>query len=158
MIIIEDLQEVIITRTTDLTNEEIINDAKRWNLFNAEALNKNPRSEIKNRMTALNNLKIHNILLDQNSQPSSIDNNQSATNTPTRSIPVKNVFTPKTAVAHTLFQVDSCNLTEEPPSKRIRNEESNFKTEKNNSNNEMSIVQNMFEGIDEDEMFNDFCC
>lgn len=156
--IIEDLQEVVVTRATDLTNEEIINDAKRWNLFNTEALNKNPHSEIKNRMTALNNLKLHNMLLDQNSELSDIDNNQTATNTPARSILVKNVFTPKTPVAHTLFRVDSCSLKEEPPSKRIRNEEGNFKTEKNCSNNEMSIIQNIFEGIDEDEMFNDFCC
>lgn len=109
-------------------------------------------------MTALNNLKIQSVLLDQNSQLSNIDNNPTAINTPARSIPIKNVFTPKTPVAHTLFQVNSCNLTGEPPSKRIKNDENNFKTEKNDSNNEMSIIQNIFEGIDEDEMFNDFCC
>lgn len=158
-IFIENIQEVVVTRTTDLTNEEIINNAKRLNIFNAEALNKNPHSEIKNRMTALNNLKLHNVLLDQHSQLSNANNSQIATNTPARSTPVKSLFSPKTPVAHTLFQVESCNLPEQPPTKRIRNEECiSFKTEKNVPNNEMSIIQNIFEGIDEEEMFNDFCC
>jgi len=154
MYILEDVQEVIVTRTTDMTNEEIINGAKQWNAFNMEDLNKNSHSVInKSRMNALNNLKSHNILTDHSSQPSNA-NYQITNNTLAKSTPVKSFFKPKTSIAHNLFKnvpTVSSNFSEEPPTKRTKNE---FKTE----DNEISIIQNIFEGIDEDEMFNDFCC
>jgi len=156
--ILENVQEVIVTRTTDMTNEEIINGSKQWNAFNIEALNKNsPSVMIKSRMNAFNNLKLHNILTDHSSQPSNA-NYQITNNTPGQSTPVKSFFKPKTPVAHNLFKsvsTVSSSFPEEPPTKRTRNE---FKPENQYSNNEISIIQNIFEGIDEDEMFNDFCC
>jgi len=156
--ILEDVQEVIVTRTTDMTNENIVNGAKQWNAFNVEALNKNSHSVVvKNRINTLNNLKLHNILTDHSSQPS-ISNSQITNNTPGKSTPVKSCFKPKTPIAHNLFKripAVSSGFPEEPPTKRTRNE---LKTEDQYSNNEVSIIQNIFEGIDEDEMFNDFCC
>ncbi|XP_022162008.1 uncharacterized protein LOC111027857 isoform X2 [Myzus persicae] len=153
-----DVQEVIVTRTTDMTNEEIVNGAKQWNAFNVEASNKNSHSVIlKSRMNPLNNLKLHNILTDHSSQPSNA-NYQITNNTHGQSTPVKILFKPKTSIAHNLFKsvpTVSNNFPEEPPTKRTRNE---FKTEDQYSNNDTSIIQNIFEGIDEDEMFNDFCC
>lgn len=98
-------------------------------------------------MTALNNLKSHNISIDQTT------NN----NTPVRSTHVKSLFKPKISVVNLIKNV-SCNVPEEPPTKRIRNEKCISKFEENDVNNEMSIIQNMFEGINEDEMFDDFCC
>lgn len=155
--ILEDVQEVIVTRTTDMTNENIVNGAKQWNAINVEALNKNSHSVIvKNRINALDNSKLHNILTEHSSQ-ASISNFQ-ITNTPGQSIPVKSFFKPKTPIAHNLFKripTVSSSFREEPPTKRTRNE---LKTEDQYSNNEVSIIQNIFEGIDEDEMFNDFCC
>lgn len=154
---IEDTQEVIVTKTTDLTNEEIVNDAKRWNMFNIESMNITSHDEIKSRITALNNLKFHTISLNQNSQLS--NGNYQTTNTiPVQTTLVKNVFIPKTPVARDLIKNYSCNTSEEPPAKRIKNEECKLKTIENYSNNENSIIENIFEGIDEEEMFNDFCC
>lgn len=154
----DNVEEVIVTRTTNLTNEEIVNNAKRFNLFNLESLNNNPHSEIKSRMTALNNLKLHNVSLDENSQLSNYTSHTSTVNiNPIESTPVKSFFKLKTPVSHN-FLNNSWNLPEEPPAKRIRNEESKLKNEENCLNNEISIIQNIFEGIDEDEMFNDFCC
>lgn len=146
------MQEVIVTRTTDLTNEEVVNEARRPIAFNTETLNISQHSEIRSRFTALNNLKLHNILLDQNSQLSNV--------IPAQSTPVKSVFKLKSSIASNLLKINSsCNISEEPPFKRIRNEEELLvKTEENVLNHEMSIIQNIFEGIDEDEMFNDFCC
>jgi len=156
--ILEDVQEVIVTRTTDMTNEEIVNGAKQWNAFNVEALNKNSHSLIiKSRMNPLNSLKLHNILTDHSSQPSNA-NCQITNNTHGQSTAVKSFFKPKTPIAHNLFKnvpTVSSNFSEEPPTKRTKNE---FKTEDQYSNNETSIIKNIFEGIDEDEMFNDFCC
>lgn len=141
-----------------MTNEEIVNGAKQWNAFNVEASNKNSHSVIlKSRMNPLNNLKLHNILTDHSSQPSNA-NYQITNNTHGQSTPVKILFKPKTSIAHNLFKsvpTVSNNFPEEPPTKRTRNE---FKTEDQYSNNDTSIIQNIFEGIDEDEMFNDFCC
>lgn len=156
--ILENVQEVIVTRTTDMTNEEIINGSKQWNTFNVEAFNKNSHSVvIKSRMNALNNLKLHNILTDHSSQPSNA-NYQITNNTPGQSTPVQSFFKPKTPVAHNLFKcvpTVSSSFPEEPPTKRTKNE---YKPENQYLNNEISIIQNIFEGIDEDEMFNDFCC
>jgi len=156
--ILEDVEEVIVTRTTDMTNEEIVNGAKQWNAINVEAFNKNSHSEmIKSRINVLNNLKLHNILTDQSSQPSNADY-QITNTTPSQSTPVKSFFKPKIPIAHNLFKsvpTVSSSFPEEPPAKRMRNE---FKPEDQYSNNEISIIQNIFEGIDEDEMFNDFCC
>lgn len=109
-------------------------------------------------MAAINNLKLHNFISDGKSQVSNTNNYQTANNTPVQSTPQKSLFKPKTPVAHSLFRVNSCHLPEEPPTKRIRNEECNLKIKDTDTNNEMSLIQNMFEGIDEDEMFNDFCC
>lgn len=120
-----------------------------------ETLNKNPHSEIRNRMNALDNLKLHNILLDENIQLSN-SNNQTVKNTPIQSTSIKNVFKPKTPLAHNLLK--NYNAAEEPPTKRIRNEECELKTDEVYSNNEMSIIQNIFEGINEEDIFNDFCC
>ncbi|KAL4096760.1 hypothetical protein QTP88_021651 [Uroleucon formosanum] len=154
----ENVQEVIVTRTIDMTNEEIINGSKQWDAFNVEAFNKNSHSGvIKSRINALNNLKLHNILTDHSSQPSNA-NYQIANNTPGQSTTVKSFFKPKTPVAHNLFKcvpTVSSSFPEEPPTKRTKNE---FKPENQYLNNEISIIQNIFEGIDEDEMFNDFCC
>lgn len=154
----ENVEEVIVTRTTDMTNEEIVNGANQWNAFNVEAFNKNSHSvNIKSRMNVLNNLKLHKISTDYSSQPSNA-NYQITNNTPGQSTPVKSVFKPKTPIAHNLFKsipTVSSSFPEEPPTKRTRNE---FKPEDQYSNNEISIIQNIFEGIDEDEMFNDFCC
>jgi len=157
--ILEDVQEVIVTRTTDMTNENIVNGAKQWNAVNVEALNKNSHSMIvKNQINALDNSKLHNILTDHSSQPS-ISNSQITNNTPDQSTPaIKSFFKPKTPIAHNLFKripTISSSFPEEPPTKRTRNE---LKIEDQCSNNEVSIIQNIFEGIDEDEMFNDFCC
>lgn len=146
----ENVQEVIVTRTTDLTNEEVVNEARQRTVFNVNTLNISPHSEIRSRFTALNNLKRHNILLDQNSQSSNPD-------IPVQSTPVKSVFKLKSSVASSLLKINNSYISEEPPVKRIRNEEKiQVKTEEKDSNNEMSIFQNIFEGIDEDEMFNDF--
>ncbi|XP_060835049.1 uncharacterized protein LOC132918014 [Rhopalosiphum padi] len=154
----EDVQRVIITRTTDMTNYEIVNRAKQWNAYNVEALNKNSNSLIiKNRTNMLNNLKSPSILTDHSSLPSNA-NYQITNNTPGQSTTIKKVFKPKTPVVHNLFKnvpSVSSNFPEEPPTKRIRNE---LKNEDQCSNNDISIIQNIFEGIDEDEMFNDFCC
>lgn len=79
-------------------------------------------------------------------------------NTSNRLSPIKNPFKPKIPVAQKLFQNNSCSLSEEPPAKRTRNEQFISNTEPKHSKNEMSIIQNIFDGIDEDEMFNDFCC
>lgn len=155
-IFIDNLDEVIVTRTTNLTNEEIICTAKRFNLFNLETLNNNPHSEIKSRMTALNNLKLHNASLDENSQPSNSTTHTVNIN-PAETTSVKSFFKLKVPVSHN-FLNNSRNLSEEPPAKRIKNKECKFKNEENCSNNEISIIQNIFEGINEDEMFNDFCC
>jgi len=156
--ILEDVEEVVVTRTTDMTNEEIVNGANQWNAFNVEAFNKNSHSmNIKSRMNALNNLKLHNISTNHSSQPSNV-NYQITNNTPGQSSPVKSFFKPKTPIAHKLFKsvpTVSSSFPEEPPTKRTRNE---FKPEDQYSNNEISIIQNIFEGIDEDEIFNDFCC
>jgi len=131
-----------------MTNEEIVNVAKQWNSFNVEALNKSSGSVIiENKMNVLNKLKLHNILTDHSSQPSNT-NYQITNNTPGQSTPVQHFFKPKTSVVHNLFKSDSNNFPE-PPTKRTKNEY---------SNNEISIIQNIFEGIDEEEMFNDFCC
>jgi len=46
----------------------------------------------------------------------------------------------------------------EPPAKRLKNEEYKSKTEEKYTNNEISIIENIFEGINEEELFNDFCC
>lgn len=79
--------------------------------------------------------------------------------TPVRSSLVNNsFFKPKTPVAHILLKNDSRDLIEEPPIKRLRNEENKFKTEEKYTNIEKSIIENIFEGIDEEDMFNDFCC
>lgn len=156
-IFIDNIEEVIVTRTTNLTNEEIVNNAKRFNLFNLETLNNNPHSEIKSRMTALHNLKLHNVS-DENSQLSNYTSHMSTVNiNPAKSTPIKSFFKLKTPVSQN-FLNNSWNLSDEPPTKRIRNEECKLKNEENYSNNEISIIQNTFEGIDEDEMFNDFCC
>ncbi|CAI6348402.1 unnamed protein product [Macrosiphum euphorbiae] len=148
----------IIEEYLDMTNEEIVNGANQWNAFNVEALNKNSHSvNIKSRMNALNNLKLHNISTNHSSQPSNV-NYQITNNIPGQSSPVKSFFKPKTPIAHKLFKsvpTVSSSFPEEPPTKRTRNE---FKPEDQYSNNEISIIQNIFEGIDEDEMFNDFCC
>lgn len=153
---IDNVQEVIVTRTTNMTNEDIVNDAKRFNLFNMETLINNPYSEIKSRMTALNNLKLNNVSLGQNSEllnsTSHIVKNNAAESTP-----VKSIFKLNVPVSQKFFN-NSWNVPEEPPAKRTRREECKLKSEENYSNNEMSIIQNIFEGIDEDEMFNDFCC
>lgn len=136
-----------------MTNEEIVNGAKQWNAYNnVETLNKNSQSDVKSRMNALNNLKLHNVLTDHSTQPSNA-NHQNTNDTPSQSTPVKSFFKPKTSVVQNLFKSHSSNFPEEPPTKRTRNES---KTEDQYSNNEMTIIQNMFEGIDENEMFNDF--
>lgn len=153
---IEDTQEVIVTKTTDLTNEEIVNNAKKWNMFSIESMSITSHDEIKSRITALNNLKFHTNSLNQNSQLSN-GNYQLTNNIPVQTTAVKNVFIPKTPVAHDLIK-NYCNTSEEPPAKRLKNEESKLKTVENYSNNEKSIIENIFEGIDEEEMFNDFCC
>lgn len=145
---IDNVQEVIVTRTTNLTNEEIVNDAKSFNLFNMDTLINSPCSEIKSRMIALNNLKLNNVSLDQNSTSRVGKNN---------STPVKSLFKLNVPVSHQFFN-NSWNVPEEPPAKRTRHEERTLKNEEKYSNNEMSIIQNIFEGIDEDEMFSDFCC
>ncbi|VVC37010.1 Hypothetical protein CINCED_3A001216 [Cinara cedri] len=154
-----DTGEVIVTRTTDLTNKEIVNDAKRWNISNNLVSTRiTAHDEIRSRMIALNNLKLHTISLNQNSQPSNLDY-QTTKNVPLQTTPVKNIFVPKAPVAHNLIKNYSCNkLFEEPPAKRIRNDEYEFKNIDNYSHNERSIIENIFEGIDEEEMFNDFCC
>lgn len=154
---VEDIQEVIVTRITDLSNEEIVNDAKRWNVFNTETLNKSPHSEISSRMIALHNLKLPNNVLDQSSQQSNTNSWVSKT-TPVQSTPVKSFFKPKTPIAQNLFKIGSYDSLEEPPTKRLRNEECKSRTEQIYSNNEMSIIENLFEGINEDEIFSDFCC
>lgn len=153
----DDAQEVIVTRTTDLTNEEIVSNAKRWNVFNSETLSKSPYSEIRCRMAALNNLKSDTHLLCQSSQLSDIDY-QTNDLTPVQSMPINRCFKPKTPIAHNLFKNNSSNLLEEPPAKRLRNEESDLKTQENYSIHEMSMIENIFEGINEDEIFSDFCC
>jgi len=141
-----------------MTNEEIVNEAKQWNAFNVEDLNKNSHSVInKSRMNTLNNLKLHNVSTDHISQPSNA-NYQIKNNTPDKSTPVKKFFKPKTPIAYNFLKnvpTVSSNFPEEPPTKRTRNE---FQIEDQYSNNEISIIQNIFEGIDEDEMFKDFCC
>jgi len=78
--------------------------------------------------------------------------------TPVHLASVNSSFKPKTPVAHILFKNDSSDSIEEPPFKRLKNEESKLKTEEKYSNNELSIIEDIFEGINEDEMFNDFCC
>lgn len=83
---------------------------------------------------------------------------QSTNNSLAQSTPIKGFFKPKTPIAHNLFQNSPNNLSEEPPTKRLRNEELDLKAKDSTLINEMSIVQNIFEGIDEDEMFNDFYC
>jgi len=138
---------VTVSRTTHLTNEEIIDDAKQWRLLNVDTISD---TKIKSGTNALDNLKMTNTLLsDQNSQLSNTShqtiNNTSST---TRTF-VKSFFRPKTPVAHKLLQTNTRNSSEEPPVKRIRNEEEY-------SNNDQSIIRNIFEGIDEDELFNDF--
>lgn len=153
----ENVDEVIVTRTTELTNEQIVNDAKRWDMFSIETSSKNPQSDIRSRISALNNLKIHNISLSQSSQLSDVNYNTTPKETIAQSTPVKEFFKPKTAIAHNLLSNDSKNLSEEPPTKRKRNEECNLKANEQNSN-EISIIQNIFEGIDENEMFDDFYC
>jgi len=139
-----------------MTNEEIVNGAKQWNAFNVEDLNKTSHSVINK--SRINNLKLHNISTDHSTQPSNA-NYQITKYSPDKSTPVKSFFKPKTPIAHNLFKnvpTVSRNFPEEPPTKRIRNE---FETNEDQySNNEISIIQNIFEGIDEDEMFNDFCC
>lgn len=122
-----------------------------------ESMSVTPHDEIKSRMTALNNLKLHNISLNQNSQLSNL-NYQTTNNIPVQTTPVKNVFIPKTPVANNLMKNYSCKTLEEPPTKRIRNEECKLRIVENYSNNEMSIIENIFEGVDEEELFNDFCC
>lgn len=100
-------------------------------------------------MNALSNLKLNNILLDRNSQQSNTDY-QINNNTSDTSTHIKSFFKLKTPVAHNLLENNLWNSPGEPPAKRIRNEE-------NDSNSDLSIIQNIFEGINEDEMFNDFC-
>lgn len=100
---------------------------------------------------------MHNISLDHNSQQLNTDY-QTPNNTSSQSTPIKNLFKPKTPVAQKLFKNYSRNLSEEPPAKRTRNEQLISNTESNDSKNEMSIILNVFDGINEDEMFNDFCC
>jgi len=150
-VFIENVQEVIVTRTTDLTNEEIVNDAKRWNLLNVETLNNVPHSELRSRANALSTLKFDNISLNQNSQLSNANYYPTINKAPDTSTPVKSIFKLKTAVAHNLLRNNTWNSPDEPPAKRIRNEEKNL-------NNDLSIIQNIFEGIDGDEMFDEFCC
>jgi len=141
-----------------MTNDEIVSGAKQCNTYNAKDLNKNSNSEItKSRMNMLNNLKLDEILTDHSPLPPKV-NCQIKNNTPGQLTPVKSVFTPRTSVVHNLFKSVpsvSSNFPEEPPTKRTRNES---KTEDQCSDNEISIIQNIFEGIDENEMFNDFCC
>lgn len=157
---IEDTEEVIVTRTTELRNEDIVNEALRNNIFNVENLNKHPHSEIRSRMNALNNLKLHNISLEHDSQQLNTiyQTSNNTNNTSNQLTPIKNLFKPKTPVAQKLFKNYSNNLLEEPPAKRTKNEQFITNTESNDSKNEMSIIQNIFDGINEDEMFNDFCC
>jgi hypothetical protein len=159
-IFIEDSDEVIVTRTTELRNEDIVNEAIRHNICNVENLNKNPHSEIRSRMNALNNLKLHNISLEHDLQQlnTNYQTSNNTKNTSNQWTPIKNVFKPKTPVAQKLFKNHSNNLLEEPPAKRTKKEQFIINTESNNSKNEMSIIQNIFDGINEDEMFNDFCC
>lgn len=82
--------------------------------------------------------------------------NQFVNNTPIQSKPTKHLFKPKTPVAHNLIK-NYNNLAEEPPAKRIRNDECELKTDEVNLNNDMSIIQNIFEGINEEDIFNEFC-
>lgn len=112
-----------------------------------------PHSEIRTRMTALNNLKLHNILHDENCQ---LSNTQSVNNSTAQSTPIKNIFKPKISIAHNLLKKYS--VAEEPPAKRIKDDDCELDTAKIDSNNEIFIIQNTFEGIDQDEIFNDFCC
>jgi len=141
-----------------MTNDEIVSGAKQCNAYNAEDLNKNSNSIIKkSRMNILNNLKLDDILTDHSTIPSNA-NCQIKNNTPGQLTPAKSIFTPRTSVVHNLFKsVPSIpsNFPEEPPTKRTRNEP---KAKDQYSDNEISIIQNIFEGIDENEMFNDFCC
>ncbi|CAH1724770.1 unnamed protein product [Aphis gossypii] len=154
----ENVQEVIVTRTTIMTNNEIVSGVKQCNAYNAEDSNKNSNSVInKSRMNILNNLKLDDTLTDHSPLPSNV-NCQIKNNTPGQLTPAKSVFTPRTSVVHNLFKSVpsiSSDFSEEPPTKRTKNES---KTEDQCSDNEISIIQNIFEGIDENEMFNDFCC
>jgi len=113
-----------------------------------------PHSEIRNRSIALDHLKLNNNLLNQNSQISNT-NYQKINITPDKL--TKSLFKPKTPLAQHLFKNDSFNLME-PPAKRLKNEECKSKTEEKYTNNEISIIENIFEGINEEELFNDFCC
>lgn len=109
-------------------------------------------------MTALNNLKSHNIPIDQNTRISNVNDQTVNNHTPARSTHVKSVFKPKTPIANNLMKNFSRNVPEEPPTKRVRHEECKSKCEEKDVDNEKFIIQDMFEGINEDEMFDDFYC
>ncbi|XP_050424911.1 uncharacterized protein LOC126836013 [Adelges cooleyi] len=154
----DDNKEVIVTRLTNLTNKQIVDAAKRWNVINLENMNKTEHCEIIDRSAALSNLKFHDSSVELNveqgchrssaiEQLSSIPNDSS-----------KGFFKPKIPMAQHLLQSNPCSVPEEPPAKKIRNECDDYKTDEKNVNNEVSVIQSIFEEMSDDALFDDFYC
>ncbi|XP_050524848.1 uncharacterized protein LOC126896252 isoform X1 [Daktulosphaira vitifoliae] len=149
----DNFHEVVITRMTSQTNEEIINTAKRWHSTDLNNLYRKESCEVSDRQVALINLKFHDTLSN------SVSDNQPKTilsNVPQNSSNSKSFFTPKIPVSQILFK-NTSNTPEEPPAKKFRKDFYDNKSEDKILVNEVSAIQSIFEEID-DAMFGDFYC